>query len=112
MIGDFVPRARHATGAAFLCAVLAVATGAADIDTSRYRPAQLRDIAERVQGQRGVAITRDIPVRTRLIYLGEFRELPETSRRLIATWGDAMGVAGMPDCSVRFNQSTRPRTRR
>lgn len=79
-------------------------------DYSRYRPALLRDVADDVVGHRGLAVFRDVPVRTRASYLGEFRDLPDDSRRLIGAWGEAMGVTGMLDVfrrEAKFRQGGR-----
>jgi hypothetical protein len=84
-------------GALGLLLLLAGAGGAADFDYSRYRPARLRDVAREDPGHRGVMILPDVAVRTRVTYLGEFRELPGDSVRLIRTWGASMGVSGMLD---------------
>lgn len=86
------------------------ASGALGSDWSRYRPAQLREVADDRPGQRGVSVTGDVPVRTRASYEGEFRRLPEDSRRLIAVWGDSMGVTGMLEVfqrEVRVRQGDR-----
>lgn len=82
--------------------------GAADFDVSRYRPAQLGDITGDLPGQRGVSITGDVPIRTQVTYAGEFRRLPEDSRRLIVAWGDSMGVSGMLEV---FRREVRVRQR-
>lgn len=86
------------------------ASGALGSDWSRYRPAQLREVAEDLPGRRGVAVSGDVPVRSRMAFVGEFRDLPEDSRRLIGAWGDSMGVTGMLEVfrrEVRVRQGDR-----
>lgn len=84
--------------------------GAQGADWSRYQPAQLRDVAEDLPGQPGVSITGDVPVRSRVAFVGEFRDLPENSRRLIRAWSDSMDVRGMLEVfrrEVRVRQGDR-----
>ena len=85
-------------------------SGALGAEWSRYRPAQLREVAEDVPGQRGVSISGDVPVQSRVVFAGELRDLANDSRRLIAAWGDAMGVPGMLEVfrrEVRVRQEHR-----
>jgi len=86
------------------------ASGALGSDWSRYRPAQLREVAEDLPGQRGVSVSGDVPVRSRLAFVREFRHLSEDSRRLIGAWGDSMGVTGTLEVfrrEVRVRQGDR-----
>lgn len=66
-------------------------------DYSRYRPGQLRDIADEIPHDRDLTVTTDVPVRTPVSYLGEIRPLQKDSRRLIGAWEKATGVPGVLD---------------
>ena len=86
------------------------ASGALGSDWSRYRPAQLREVAEDLPGQRGVSVRGDVPVRSRMAFGREFRHVSEDSQRLIGAWGDSMGVTGTLEVfrrEVRVRQGDR-----
>ena len=65
-------------------------------DFSRYRPRQLNDLIREYPAQGELVITRDIPIRSKVVYSGEFRDLPDDARLLIAAWAQAMNVPVAP----------------
>lgn len=80
-----------------LCVLALGTSGAAGFDPSRYRPRLLRDVTHEYPAGRGLSLSRDIPVRSTVVYSGQFRDLPEDSRRLIRAWSEAMIVAGITE---------------
>jgi hypothetical protein len=64
-------------------------------DFSRYRPTTIRAFVKDLPAQQGTMVTTDLPIRARVQYSGEFRPLPDDSRRLIAVWTEAMNVPGI-----------------
>jgi len=74
---------------------------AAAFDPSRYSPLLLRDVVRKYSAQRALSLSPDIPIRSSVVYSGEFRELPEDSRRLIRAWSESMTVEGIADAFKR-----------
>jgi hypothetical protein len=64
-------------------------------DWSRYQPGTIASLVATYPAQTGITLSPDIPVRLRLRYSSEFRELTEESRRLLDTWGETMRVSGL-----------------
>lgn len=64
-------------------------------DFTRYRPTTIRAVVNDLPAQQGTVVTTDLPIRSRAKYSGEFRPLPDESRRLIAAWAEAMNVPGL-----------------
>jgi hypothetical protein len=90
---------RRAGGIAFamgVCVLLAIPSEASASDFSRYRPRMMKEQIRDYPRQGGLVITNDIPIRSKVVYSGEFRDLPNDSRRLIALWSESMNVPGMP----------------
>lgn len=65
----------------------------AQFDYSRYQPRQIGELLREQPARRGLVITVDIPIRSKVLYSGEFRELSQDARRLILAWADAMNFA-------------------
>lgn len=61
----------------------------------------MRDLIGEYTAQSGLVITQDIPIRSKVTYSGEFRNLPADSRRLIADWAETMDVPGPPQAFRR-----------
>ena len=83
---------------------LAVVGGAQEsgFDTSRYAPRPIGALLRELPTTgTGLTISQDVPIRSRVSYTGEFRDLPEDSRRLVAAWAASMNVAGMPEAFRR-----------
>jgi hypothetical protein len=70
-------------------------------DFSRYRSRLLKDLTREYPAREELVISQDIPLRSKVIYSGEFRDLPEDSRRLFAAWAQAMNVPVAPDAFRR-----------
>ena len=56
----------------------------------------MKELIGEYKAQPGLVITRDIPIRPRVTYSGEFRDLPEDGRRLIAAWAASFNVPVAP----------------
>lgn len=69
---------------------------ASEFDFSRYHPWMMKDVIAKQPMQTGLVVTPDIPIRSKVTYSGEFRNLSESRRRLIAAWGKAMDVPEVP----------------
>ena len=76
-------------------------SGADDFDTSRYRPDSLGDLTRAYPAQRGLSLVRDVPIRSTVVYSGEFRDLPQDARSLIRAWSESMSVPGITDAFKR-----------
>jgi len=76
-------------------------SSAAAFDPSRYRPLLLQNIVQQYPAQRGLSLSPDIPIRSNVVYSGEFRDLLEDSRRLIRAWSESMSAAGITDAFKR-----------
>jgi len=61
----------------------------------------MRELTGECPAQKGLVITKDIPIRSKVTYSGEFRDLSEDSRRLIAAWAESMNVPGAPQAFRR-----------
>lgn len=79
-----------------LCVLLAIPSDVSGFDFSRYQPRMMKELIRDYPRQKGLVITNDVPVRSKVVYSGEFRDLPNDSRRLIALWSESMNVPGMP----------------
>ena len=64
-------------------------------DWSRYQPGTIASVVVQYPVQTGIAVSPDVPLRLRVRYSGEFRELSDDSRRLLTAWGQAMSVSGL-----------------
>jgi hypothetical protein len=74
------------------------AHSAAAFDPSRYSPRLLGDVVRQYPVQRGgLSLSPDIPIRSSVVYSGEFRGLLGDSRRLIRAWSESMSAAGITD---------------
>ncbi len=85
----------------FLCVLVTLFGDASGFDFSRYRPRMMKELIADFEVQKGLVITRDIPIRSKATYSGEFRDLPDDSRRLIAAWASSMNVPGAPQAFRR-----------
>jgi hypothetical protein len=88
----------------------AMAREASGFDFTRYRPTSIRAVIRNLPAQQGTVVTTDLPIQARVTYSGEFRPLPDDSRRLIAAWAEAMNVPGMT-AAFRRRPSPVPRQR-
>lgn len=88
--------ALHAGLAAIVLMPVAVTGEAFAFDFARYRPTTIRAAIKDLPAQPGVLVTTDLPIRARVTFAGEFRDLPDDSRRLIAAWAEAMNVPVAP----------------
>jgi len=88
--------ALHAGFAAIVLAPVVVAREAFAFDFARYRPTTIRAVIRNVAAQPGILVTTDLPIRARVTFAGEFRDLPDDSRRLIAAWAETMNVPVAP----------------
>ena len=83
-----------------LCSILWFLTlgsrSAAAFDPSRYSPSLLGDVVRQYPVLRGLSLSSDIPIRSSVVYSGEFRGLLGDSRRLIRAWSESMS-AGITD---------------
>lgn len=77
---------------------------AQDFDFARYRLRPVQDLLRDYPAQSGLVITHDVPIRSRVVYSGEFRDLPDESRRLIGAWANALDV---PVASPAFRRELR-----
>ena len=90
---------------AVILAVFALAAStAAAADWSRYTPQPIDDLLRGMPRPTGLAITPEIPIRSRVRYSGEFRPLADDSRRLISAWTKSMNVPAAADA---FRQEIR-----
>ena len=84
-----------------LCSILWFPTlgahSAVAFDPSRYSARLLGDVVRQYPAQRGLSLSPDIPIRSSVVYSGEFRDLPGDSRRLIRAWSESMSAAGITD---------------
>ena len=64
----------------------------APFNVDRYQPATLMEVLARHSSSPGVTIVRDLPVRTAVVYSGEFRELSLGASRVIQEWSTVMQV--------------------
>lgn len=81
--------------ASLFALALAAWAGASELaafDFSRYQPRMLKELISEYKPQPGLIIARDVPIRPQVTYSGEFRDLPEDSRRLIAGWAESFNV--------------------
>jgi hypothetical protein len=85
----------------FLAVLTALVGEVWGFDVSRYRPRLLKEVIQAHPARAGLIMTRDLPIRSQVIYSGEFRDLPDDSRRLIHAWAESMNVAGMPQAFKR-----------
>jgi len=65
-------------------------------DFSRYRPLAIGELVKNYPGQEGLAIVPDIPIRAKVLYFAEFRDLRDDSRRLIVAWAESMNLPRVP----------------
>ena len=87
--------------------LLAVAFGvsvASAADWSRYTPQAVGDLLRGLPRTTGLAITPEIPIRSRVRYSGDFRPLADDSRRIISAWTKSMNVPAAADA---FRQEVR-----
>jgi hypothetical protein len=61
----------------------------------------MKELIAEYPAQKGLVITKEIPIRSTAAYAGEFRALPEDSRRLIAAWAESFDIPGMPQAFQR-----------
>lgn len=79
-----------------LCILLAIPSDVSGFDFARYHPRMMTELITEYPAQKGLVITKEIPIRSKAAYSAEFRDLPNDSRRLIALWSESMNVPGMP----------------
>lgn len=79
-------------GLAIVATALAGVAAAVDFDQSRYAPAEFHEVTVQYPDRSGVAISPDVPIRTRAPYSGRWRELQPQTRRLLEMWSTAMRV--------------------
>lgn len=84
-----------------LCVLPASASDASGFDFSRYRPRMMKELITEYPAQKGLVITKEIPIRSTAAYSGQFRAIPEDSRRLIAAWAESFNIPGMPQAFQR-----------
>lgn len=84
-----------------LCVSAALVSDVSGFDFSRYRPRMMKELIGEYTPQKGLTITKDIPIRSKVAYSAELRDLPADSRRLIAAWAESMNVPGMPQAFRR-----------
>lgn len=72
------------------------AAEAQGFDFARYRPRPVQDLLQDYPAQRGLVITKDVPIRATVVYSGEFRDLSEGSQRLLGAWAEAFNVPVAP----------------
>jgi len=70
-------------------------------DFSRYRPRMMKELIRDYPSRTGLVITRDVPIRSKVTYTAEFRDLPDDNRRLIAGWAESVNVPGVPQAFQR-----------
>lgn len=87
--------------AAVLLASAALASNVSACDFGRYRPRTIQSVIKDLPVQAGIQVNTDLPIRSRVTYAGEFRDLPSDSRQLIAAWAQAMNVPVAPDAFRR-----------
>jgi len=85
----------------FLCVLVALIGDASGFDFSRYRPRMIKELIADFKARKGLVITRDVPIRSKATYSGEFRDLHVDSSRLIAAWAGSMNVPGLPQAFRR-----------
>lgn len=98
LVARMVGRATAFIAAVTALLTLTIASSAfeqAAADWSRYQPSTIASLVIQYPAQRSTTISPDIPLRLRVRYSAEFRELSEDGRRLLATWGQAMSVSGL-----------------
>lgn len=61
-------------------------------DVDRYQPATLTDVVARQPSASGVSVVRDIPIRAKVVYSGQFRGLPADTLRVLEAWSMVMRV--------------------
>jgi signal peptidase II len=93
-------RGRAAAGIV-LCAFAGLAADASAADFSRYMPRKIHELIAASPSRPGLVITPDVPIRPKVTYSAELRDLPEDSIRLIAAWSQAMNVSGMREAFRR-----------
>lgn len=65
-------------------------------DFSRYRPQAIKELIQRYPPRPGLTIITNMPIRSKVRYLGQFRDLPDDTRRLIAAWAESINAAEVP----------------
>jgi len=61
----------------------------------------MKELIAEYPAQTGLVITKEIPIRSTAAYSGQFRAIPEDSRRLIAAWAESFNIPGMPQAFQR-----------
>jgi hypothetical protein len=61
----------------------------------------MKELIADFKAQKGLVITRDIPIRAKARYSGELRDLSDDSRRLIVAWARSMNVPGVTQAFQR-----------
>jgi len=75
--------------------------GSEAFDPTRYRRSRLKDIAESTPKMERSLVSRDVSIRAKVRYTGQFRGLSDELRRHIAIWADAFRV---PQAPLLFRQ--------
>jgi hypothetical protein len=90
-----VQRSVVLTSAVVALLVSALAIRALAEDWSRYQPRSIADLLNEYPPQEDATLTKDVPIRARVRYTGEFRPLSTRTAVLITLWGKVMKVEGV-----------------
>lgn len=91
-------------GVCLVVALVTMVVGAEAFDPTRYRLSRLQDIAESMPKTDRPLVSRDVPIRAKVRYTGQFRALPDDSRRHIAAWAATFEV---PEVPLLFQQEVK-----
>ncbi|MGH8071647.1 MAG: hypothetical protein ACRERE_41720 [Candidatus Entotheonellia bacterium] len=86
---------------ALLLAGAALASDVSGFDVSRYRPSTIQAMIRDLPAPAQHLVAQELPIRSRVTYAGEFRELPEDSREHIRVWADLMHAPEAPRVFAR-----------